>query len=53
MSSPHVAGGAALYILANPNSTPFQVRDGLVADGRTWAGQGGLHPEPMLDVSRY
>ncbi|UCF21653.1 MAG: S8 family serine peptidase [Gemmatimonadota bacterium] len=54
MSSPHVAGGAALYILANPGSTPFEVRDGLVADGRHgWAGQGGLHPEPMLDVSKY
>jgi len=53
MASPHGAGGAALYILANPGSTPLQVRNGLVADGRSWTGQGGLHPEPMLDVSKY
>ncbi len=53
MSSPHVAGGAALYIAANPGLTPFQVRAALVAAGRTWTGQGGNHPEPMLDVSTF
>ncbi len=31
MASPHVAGAAALYRLANPGSTPTQVRDGLIA----------------------
>lgn len=53
MSSPHVAGGAALYIATHAGVTPFQVRDALVAAGRAWAGQGGNHPEPMLDVSSF
>jgi subtilisin family serine protease len=30
MASPHVAGAAALYLAANPNATPQQVRDALV-----------------------
>ncbi|PWK84268.1 subtilisin family serine protease [Lentzea atacamensis] len=30
MASPHVAGAAALYLNANPNATPAQVRDALV-----------------------
>jgi subtilisin family serine protease len=30
MSSPHVAGAAALYLSANPTATPAQVRDALV-----------------------
>lgn len=30
MSSPHVAGAAALYLSANPSATPAQVRDALV-----------------------
>ncbi len=30
MATPHVVGAAALYLAANPNSTPQQVRDGLV-----------------------
>lgn len=32
MASPHVAGAGALYLHANPNATPQQVNDGLVAD---------------------
>jgi subtilisin family serine protease len=31
MAAPHVAGAAALYLVANPGSTPQQVRDGLFA----------------------
>jgi hypothetical protein len=30
MASPHVAGAAALYLSANPDATPAQVRDALV-----------------------
>ncbi|MBB5872897.1 subtilisin family serine protease [Allocatelliglobosispora scoriae] len=33
MASPHVAGAAALYLAANPNATPAQVRDALVNGG--------------------
>jgi hypothetical protein len=33
MASPHVAGGAALYLSANPSATPQQVRDALVNNG--------------------
>ncbi len=58
MASPHGAGGAALFIVNYINQglgapTPLQVRDGLVLDGQTWGSQGGLHPEPLLDVSNY
>jgi subtilisin family serine protease len=31
MATPHVTGAAALYLEANPSSTPQQVRDGLFA----------------------
>jgi subtilisin family serine protease len=35
MASPHVAGAAALYLGANPNATPAQVRSALVTNGTT------------------
>lgn len=35
MASPHVAGGAALYLHANPNATATQVRDALVNNATT------------------
>jgi hypothetical protein len=35
MASPHTAGAAALYLGANPNATPAQVRDALVSNGTT------------------
>jgi subtilisin family serine protease len=35
MASPHTAGAAALYLGANPNATPQQVRDALVNNGST------------------
>jgi subtilisin family serine protease len=36
MAAPHVAGTAALYLSRNPNATPQQVRDRLVADAKAW-----------------
>ncbi|MGQ0839135.1 S8 family peptidase [Actinokineospora sp.] len=33
MATPHVAGGAALYLAANPTATPLAVRNALVAAG--------------------
>jgi hypothetical protein len=35
MASPHVAGAAALYLGANPNATPADVRNALVNNGTT------------------
>ena len=35
MATPHVVGAAALYLAANPNATPQQVRDALVTNGTT------------------
>ncbi|MEV6521189.1 S8 family serine peptidase [Longispora sp. NPDC051575] len=35
MASPHTAGAVALYLGANPNATPQQVRDALVNNGST------------------
>ncbi|MFI5734086.1 S8 family serine peptidase [Kribbella sp. NPDC051587] len=35
MASPHTAGAIALYLGANPNATPQQVRDALVNNGTT------------------
>ena len=35
MASPHVAGSAALYLGANPNATPAEVRNALVNNGTT------------------
>ena len=58
MATPHVSGGAALFIASEmnagrPRPAPLAVRNRLVADGKAWLGQGGLHPEPLLDVHRY
>jgi subtilisin family serine protease len=50
MASPHVAGGAALWLAAHPNDTPQQVRDGLVAnatDGKV-GGPGSGSPNKLL-----
>jgi subtilisin family serine protease len=52
MATPHVAGGAALYLSANPAATPQQVRDALVnnatSDKITSAGTGS--PNKLLYV---
>lgn len=55
MASPHVAGGAALYIKSHPGSTWAQVRDGLkllaepLGSGHT--DPSGKHPEPVLKAN--
>ena len=56
MASPHVAGGAALYLATNPGASPAQVRSALVAAGSDdW--DAGDDPdgvqEPLLDVSAF
>ncbi|NIN49928.1 MAG: S8 family serine peptidase [Gemmatimonadales bacterium] len=53
MASPHGTGGAALYIATHPGALPLDVRAALIAAGQWWAGKGGLHPEPLLDVKSF
>ncbi|MEQ1439120.1 S8 family serine peptidase [Fontimonas sp. SYSU GA230001] len=62
MASPHVAGAAALYLGANPNLTPAQLRDRMVADssanklsgtgagGNFLTGTYGASPNRLLYV---
>ncbi|RMW39245.1 MAG: S8 family peptidase [Nitrosopumilus sp.] len=54
MASPHVAGAAALYLVANPGSSPADVRDALVSAGSlSWnnSEDPDTIKEPLLDVS--
>lgn len=56
MASPHVAGGAALYLAGNPGASPAQVKSALQATGSLdW--NDGDDPDPvkerLLDVSTY
>ncbi|OOC02006.1 serine protease [Amycolatopsis azurea DSM 43854] len=52
MASPHVAGGAALYLAANPGATPQQVSDALVrsATPDLIANPGTGSPNKLLYV---
>lgn len=52
MASPHVAGAAALFLGANPNATPAQVRDALVTNGTTGkiTSPGSGSPNVLLYV---
>lgn len=55
-SAAHVAGAAALYVSANGNATPAEVRDALVDAGSTsWltGTDPDGEPEPLLDVSSF
>ena len=56
MATPHVAGAAALYLLAHPGSTPADVRAALRAaatfDWRTSTDPDGV-TDPLLDVSSF
>ncbi|MGH3469869.1 MAG: S8 family peptidase, partial [Thermocrispum sp.] len=66
MATPHVAGGAALYLADNPSASPQTVRDHLVSNGTQgkvtdpgsgspnvllYTGAGGTDPEPPTGCS--
>ena len=54
MASPHVAGGAALYLSTHPGETPAQVKSALQSSGSAdWndVDDPDNTKEPMLDVS--
>jgi subtilisin len=56
MASPHVAGGAALYLAGNPAASPAQVQSALQAAGTTdWdnADDRDSTKERLLDVSTF
>ncbi len=54
MATPHVAGAAAVYMALNPGKGPAQVRNAMVSSAEGGlAGQGGDHPEGMLDVEDF
>ena len=56
MATPHVAGAAALYLAANSNATPAQVRTALIAAGNsgwiTSTDPDSTH-EPLLSVAAF
>ncbi|MEC8422728.1 MAG: S8 family serine peptidase, partial [Myxococcota bacterium] len=52
MAAPHVAGAAAVYLALHPDKGPGQVRSAIVSTAENGlAGQGGDHPEGMLDLA--
>ncbi len=55
MAAPHVAGAAALYLVANPGSSPAQVRNALISTGSTseWSGDRDSTKEPLINVSTF
>jgi len=56
MASPHVAGGAALYLATHPGATPAQVKSALQSTGSAdWNASDDPDSikEPLLDVSTY
>ena len=52
MATPHVVGAAALYLAANPDATPAQVGDALVAGGSEGVvgNPGSGSPNVLLNV---
>lgn len=55
MAAPHVAGAAALYLVANPGATPAQVREVLISTGSTtaWGGDRDSSKEALINVSGF
>jgi subtilisin family serine protease len=54
MAAPHAAAAAALYLRNNPDALPAEVRTALINAGENgYTGQGGLHPERLLNVSQF
>jgi subtilisin family serine protease len=60
MASPHVAGAAALYLVANPGKTPAEVKAALIAAGTPqndptngMTGDPDGIAEPLLNVSGF
>lgn len=52
MATPHVAGAAALFVAQNNNADNDSFLSRIVSDGENnYPGQGGDHPEPLLDIS--
>ncbi len=52
MAAPHVAGAAAAYIDAHPNASADAVIQAIISSGEDDVqGQGGAHPEPLLDFA--
>ena len=55
-AAPHVAGAAALWISRNPDASPAQVRNAIIAAGSfDWNNQDDPdgHKEPLVDVSLF
>ncbi len=52
MATPHVAGGAALYIAANPGATPDQVEAALESSAEDVTNTA-THPEELLNVRSF
>ena len=55
MASPHAAGAAALYTVANSGASPAAVRSALIATGSTsaWSGDKDSTKESLIDVSTF
>lgn len=52
MSAPIVAGAAAVYLTLKPGASVDEVRQAMLTTAETgFSGQGGRHPEPMLNTT--
>ncbi|MFZ5869922.1 MAG: S8 family peptidase [Actinomycetota bacterium] len=54
MSSPHVAGAAALYASTHPGATPAEIKAALTAAGTLdWLGDRDTVQEPLVNVGAF